>query len=322
MLKRDMRKSTRAAFAEGTQRNLRTQWKTFLLFCTYFQFSAFPVDATTLCLYAQFLSRSFKSVDSIRNYISGVRVLHLFLDLDTSQFDSFQLRLLSRGLKRLNPHCPKQALPITPAILVSLVGLLDLTDPNDSTFWCLFLFAFYLMARKSNLVPTVRADFKDGKFIRRGDVSGDADMLLVKFSWTKTIQFGQRVLIMPLLSMTDSSLCPVKAFLNMIELVPGSPSDAVFLLVDNGKTRPLTYGVFQSTLRRLLGGIVENPSDYSSHSFRRGGASWAFHSGVTSELIQLAGDWRSDAYKLYLQYSLEDKVGVCKKMQLQMVQDG
>jgi hypothetical protein len=31
-LKRDMRKSTRAAFAEGTQRNLRTQWKTILLF--------------------------------------------------------------------------------------------------------------------------------------------------------------------------------------------------------------------------------------------------------------------------------------------------
>jgi hypothetical protein len=30
-----------------------------------------------LCLYGEFLSRSFKSVNSIQNYISGVKTLHL-----------------------------------------------------------------------------------------------------------------------------------------------------------------------------------------------------------------------------------------------------
>ena len=47
-----------------------------------------------------------------------------------------------------------------------------------------------------------------------------------------------------------------------------------------------------------------DPNHYSSHSFRRGGATWAFKCGVSAELIQLQGDWKSDAYKLYLKYGL------------------
>ena len=56
------------------------------------------------------------------------------------------------------------------------------------------------------------------------------------------------------------------------------------------------------------------PKYYSSHSFRRGGASLAFESNVTTELIQLHGDWRSDAYKEYLKFSLEKKLMVSRKM--------
>lgn len=41
-------------------------------------------------------------------------------------------------------------------------------------------------------------------------------------------------------------------------------------------------------------------------------ATFAFRSGLSSDLIQLMGDWRSDAYKEYLQYSFEDKITVSK----------
>jgi hypothetical protein len=49
--------------------------------------------------------------------------------------------------------------------------------------------------------------------------------------------------------------------------------------------------------------IGKNPKQFSTHSFRRGGASWAFSSEIPSELIQLYGDWKSDAYKNYLRFS-------------------
>jgi len=37
-----------------------------------------PVSTATLQLYGQFLSRSFKSIDSIKNYVSGVKTMHLY----------------------------------------------------------------------------------------------------------------------------------------------------------------------------------------------------------------------------------------------------
>ena len=99
------------------------------------------------------LSRSFKSVASIKNYISGVRTLHLLMQYPFPYLNEFSVKLLFKGLSRINPHLPKQAAPITLDILKEVRGFLNLKDCNDASYWCLFLFAFFLMARKSNLVP-------------------------------------------------------------------------------------------------------------------------------------------------------------------------
>jgi hypothetical protein len=39
------------------------------------------------------------------------------MDIDYPQFESFQLKLVLKGLARLNPHCSKQARPITPTAI-------------------------------------------------------------------------------------------------------------------------------------------------------------------------------------------------------------
>ena len=43
-----------------------------------------------------------------------------------------------------------------------------------------------------------------------------------------------------------------------------------------------------------------NPQSYAGHSFRRGGASFAYQSVVPLELIKALGDWRSDTILIYL----------------------
>ena len=48
-----------------------------------------PTSTETLQLYAQFLSRSFKSVQSIRNYISGVKTIHLLLGFPIEHINKF-----------------------------------------------------------------------------------------------------------------------------------------------------------------------------------------------------------------------------------------
>ena len=124
------------------------------MFCIYFEFVPITTSVQILTLYAQFLSMGFKSVDSIRNYISAIKLLHLYLDLEYPKFESFHFKLVLEGLSRLNPPCPTQAQPITPYMLCDMFKHLNMSSPIDATVWCLFLHAFFLMLRKSNLVSS------------------------------------------------------------------------------------------------------------------------------------------------------------------------
>ena len=63
-------------------------------------------------------------------------------------------------------------------------------------------------------------------------------------------------------------------------------------------------------LKSRLFAIGVAPSNSSGHSFRRGGASFAFALRIPSELIQQQGDWRSDAYLRYLGKPLSQRLKV------------
>jgi integrase len=53
---------------------------------------------------------------------------------------------------------------------------------------------------------------------------------------------------------------------------------------------------------------------FSSHSFRRGGATLLANAGIPSNMIQLMGDWKSDAYKKYIVNDLSDRLKVANKI--------
>ena len=61
---------------------------------------------------------------------------------------------------------------------------------------------------------------------------------------------------------------------------------------------------FLSTTTSAIGLV---PAHYSPHSFRRGGASFAFKCNVLAQLIHRPGDWQSDAHLTYLNMFLEQK---------------
>ena len=134
--------------------------------------------------------------------------MHQMLGLHISQFSSFKLSL--RGLATLKPHCPKRALPITPDLMSEFLSFLDVTQASDATYWRLFLLALFLMSRKSNLVPVSANSFDRKKQLCRGDILINSNCLLVLFKWSKTNQFGQRIVKIPLLSIPHSPLCPVQ----------------------------------------------------------------------------------------------------------------
>ena len=116
--------------------------------------------------------------------------------------------------------------------------------------------------------------------------------MLITFKWSKTNQTGAKLLKRPLLYTSDPALCPVCAYLPMCSCLPAPASSPTFFTANHsGSYIVITKSQFVSVFRaRLVCMGVPNPSRFRGHSFRRGGATWAFQNGVPGELIQIYGN--------------------------------
>ena len=117
---------------------------------------------------------------------------------------------------------------------------------------------------------------------------------------SKTIQCQRRSLSIPLPYIPGSPLCQVTALRHHLRLNSGLSRAPLFV-------SPLTYPHFCAFISKVISAIGLVPANYSPHSFRCGGASFAFRCKVPSELIQRQGDWQSDAYLIYLEMSSAQK---------------
>ena len=70
---------------------------------------------------------------------------------------------------------------------------------------------------------------------------------------------------------------------------------------------------------RLQSAGIPQAHLFRGHSFRRGGASWAFSCRIPEELIQGFGDWQSDTYKCYLDISLPLRLYVSQGMAFRLL---
>ena len=133
-----------------------------------------------------------------------------------------ELNLLIRGIARAKQHVPKKASPMTPAVLREIHHFLNLDVALDCVIWSLILLMFFLMLRKSNVIPETIDSFDSQKQLVRQDIQILDDMLIVNMKWSKTRQFGHSRQI-PISSMPSNILCPVTAYSNMIKNVAAGP---------------------------------------------------------------------------------------------------
>ena len=221
-IRKDLKYTLRSAYSARTFDILRTQFKAFLLFCTCFRFTPTPATLDTVCLYVQFLSRTL-SPPAIRNCLSGVKLLHLFSGFEFLFNKDFLLSLTLRGIARNALHTPRRALPVTPDVFYHISKVLDFeNDPLSCSLFCAFLFTFLLMAPLANIVTRSRQCFDPSPHLTRRDIATNQHGLIVTFKCTKTLQFGERKLHIPLVRLPGSPLCPVSAYHRMIRLVPAS----------------------------------------------------------------------------------------------------
>jgi len=77
-----------------------TQWRSYFYFCLHFQLRPLPATLEVICLYCQFLSRSL-TPQSVRNYLSGVKLLHVTAGFEFAFYESIELQFTLRGIERL-----------------------------------------------------------------------------------------------------------------------------------------------------------------------------------------------------------------------------
>lgn len=299
-MKRELRRTKKNAMAAGTHSNVLVQWKAYQEFCDKYDRNDWPSSSETLCLFAQHLAKRMRSVKSIENYLYGVVKLHLYAGQQPPSLKEFNVQLTLRGLRRLKRHRVKQAKPITPLLLKKIKQTLDFTKSTNVVLWAAFLTAFFLLLRKSNVVPVSQTTFDPKKQLTRGRIQLSSRSVKVKISWSKTIQFNERKVVYKMNRIPGSVLCPVKAFHEMFQRIPACSSSPCFVLKDG---LPLSYNMFQYRLKKALKlAGVKRFARYSAHSFRRGGLQWGYEQGIDKSLLKTMGDWKSSCYQIYLSY--------------------
>ena len=287
------------AVKDSTKRNLLTYLNSYEKFCNRYALPFFPVDNRQLCRFGQHLARTFQSVEAVGNYQSGVRTCQALLGFEIPNPQEKQMQLFTQGLKRVLLHEVKQAEPITPALLLKISLVVDYTDHIDMVAWVATLLGFTIFLRKSNLVPDTMDAFDPKHQFMRADVhsTGPLTPMMFHLRWTKTIQFRQKVLRLPVLPVENKRICPVMWMHYMMHTIPALPSDPAFTIWYKGTKLALSANQLLARLRKWLQLIREPQHKYSLHSLRRGGATFAFQSNMEHEMIKILGDWASDAYK-------------------------
>jgi len=132
--------------------------------------------------------------------------------------------------------------------------------------------------------------------LTRGDFAMESANQISKVMWvsirhSKTNQFNEYVHYVPLIPIPGSHMCPVEAVTKALSLARHKkPKDPAFCYPSLPRS---------SKFKILAGKIGLNPDKVSGHSFRRGGATFAFGLTNNHSLIKYVGDWLSDCYLIY-----------------------
>ena len=172
------------------------------------------------------------------------------------------------------------------------------------------------MLRKASAVPKSLQAFDVTRELSRNkiDIQSEADVVLVLMNYSKTSQFGNKNVVIPLLRNPTLALDPVYHLKELFTRFPLENSLPAFSYIEKGKIKCITYEGFTKELRHLLNLAGLKADSFSGHSFRRGGATYLYRLGADPLLIQASGDWATDCYTRYVFLTLDQRFHAQKMM--------
>ena len=291
-------------FAKNSAKNMVSNIRTYTFFTTFFGLKPLPAQPGDLCNFMELLALT-SGYGHVKNVLSSVRYIHEAYDLQFPVND-FNLDTTMQGLKRRLAKTPFFVMPITPKILTLVYSFLDMSKPSDLALWCLYLVALFCLLRKANVVPEA-GPMDPQRTLTRDHITLDQEnkMVYIHVTFSKTIQFCQRDLVIPVPSNNNPALDLFRHVEKLFATVDAPGSSPAFSF---SKTSFVSYKSFTTRLKSLLTRAGLAPDLYSGHSFRRGGATYLHKVGGSILQIQAAGDWSSQCFTRYLYLSTEERL--------------
>ena len=291
-------------FAGSTKLNVLSQIRQWLYFAYYFQVTVLPASPENLCLFMELMSKT-SGYDHCKNVLGGIKYLHASTGHNFPS-NNFNLEETLQGLKRKLKGTPQMALPIDPVILRRMYQHIDTNKKFDLALWCGYLVAFYCLFRKANVVP------KDSRYdpsciLTRSDIEIDEEgqRVLVYVNFSKTNQYMKQFHVIPIPANSDPALDLFRHLKLLYSLADAPETAPAFSYNKNHFVDHRSYTVRLKTLLSMAG---LDPTMYSGHSFRRGGASYLYSIGGTTLMVQVLGDWSSQVFTRYLHLSIDDRL--------------
>jgi hypothetical protein len=182
---------------------------------------------------------------------------------------------------------------------------LDISDCHNLALWAAIVVGFFSFLQASNLVPRGAWDFEGVLFLQRSDIKFTDKRAVLKVRHSKTNQFGDWKVRIPIPRITGDVLCPMLALQSLFKAVRVIPSLPAF---SYALFRWIHYSELLSGVKRVAIVSDVDPLQFGCHSLCWGGATFAAKCGIPAFYIKMQGDWSSDCYTWYIALSLEAKL--------------
>ena len=258
--------------------------------------SFLPATSFTVSLYLHHLLENSLGSSTIYGVFYAINWVHKLSGFENpNPYDNFLVRSIVEASSRAPRKPVKKAEPITPEILgLILQHYGESSNLLDIRFVCMCLLAYAGFFRISELLSISRSNIV---------TEGLYHKIFIEVSKTDKYREGSWVYI----AKTGNFTCPYTYLIKYLEAarIPSFSQNFIFRSLRYDKdfkgnvlsSKPLTASRAGEILKGKLKAIGLDPSKFSSHSFRSGGATSAANLNVPDRLFKVHGRWKSDSAK-------------------------
>jgi hypothetical protein len=290
-----------AALAPATHAAYSTAWNRLQVFCSSSGVSAeLPISVKVLIQYLTSLFEAGLAGNTLLSHVSAISHFHKLAGVEDPTA-SFLIKKFLKGAQKLNKSSDTR-LPITLPLLQRLIGALEVAVSSVSErvlIAALFLLVFHAFLRMGEVCLQAGAD--ERRLIQRQDVefsasNGPSSLTVTLRDFKHKSEAVQPVHLVLSPAESKEQFCVVSAVRKLLSTFPGN-SGPLFQFHDGS---PVPYSFAAKRLSLLVQFLGLDAHRYKPHSFRIGAATTALMSGVSEEVIQRMGRWKSSAVKGYV----------------------